>query len=414
RQLLLRDWEGKPTAQLTIDFDVSDRKKFEIRAQRDRRLESIGTLAGGVAHDLNNVLSPILMASKMLKREGADYHKLADTIVMSAERCSKMIRKLLSFAGGTIDEYERITLGEIARETHLILLHAIPSSIELTVDSSDDLYPVFGDPTEISQILMNLAINARDAMPDGGTLDIRFENVVVDEFRFERRHLLEFGDYVRISVADTGCGILPEDVDKVFDPFFTTKSQDKGTGLGLATTMGIVRSHHGEVFLQTEPGMGSTFYVYLPSDTGNSQIGSDEPIQRIGDMRSNGQTIMLVDDESLILETAQSALKLHGYKVITAGGGAEAVATFQDQGSQIDVVILDMMMPGMDGLQTHYALRSMDPDVKVIATSGLRRLGKTGSRLTDVNGFLEKPYSDQQLFEIVATTLAEKTVGVES
>ena len=247
RRSLIHDKDGKPTAQLILHFDITARKKEEAHQRRSQRLESIGTLAGGIAHDLNNVLTPILMSAKLLKRGGNHHERLLDVIVTSAERGGQMIKKLLSFAGGEQGVRERIDVREILSEAEEILRHTLPKTIELHVECADDLHPVSGDATELSQVLMNLAINARDAMPDGGRLELRAENFHVDPARAARATTLQAGPHLLIRVSDTGSGISKENIERIFDPFFTTKEQGKGTGLGLATSLGIVRSHGGDM-----------------------------------------------------------------------------------------------------------------------------------------------------------------------
>ncbi len=265
RRSLIHDEDGKPAAQLILHFDITARKKEEAHQRRSQRLESIGTLAGGISHDLNNVLTPILMSAKLLKRGGNHQERLLEVIVTSAERGGQMIKKLLSFAGGEHGVRERIDVREIMSEAEEILRHTLPKTIDLHVECADNLHPVSGDSTELSQVLMNLAINARDAMPDGGRLELRAENFHVDPSRAGRSDTLQAGPHVLISVSDTGSGISKENIERIFDPFFTTKAQGKGTGLGLATSLGIVRSHGGDMTVYSEPGDGTSFSIYLPS-----------------------------------------------------------------------------------------------------------------------------------------------------
>lgn len=410
RHSLIRDERGEPAAQLIISFDVTARKIHEAQQRRSQRLESIGTLAGGIAHDLNNVLTPILMSGKLIKRGDQNRERLADTIVASAERGGQMIKKLLAFAGGEPGIQERIDVHEIVREAEEILRHTLPKTIDLRVHCGDHLRALSGNATELSQVLMNLAINARDAMPQGGVLEISAENVDVDATLAERSDGLQPGPHVLLTVTDTGAGIPRELIERIFDPFFTTKLQGKGTGLGLATSLGIVRTHGGDITVASEPGHGTSVTICLPSARPASVIGvvADQGDQGNEVPRGRGEEILLVDDESLIVETARVTLEDAGYRVTAASSGDKAIATYRQASATIKLVILDLMMPGMDGLATKAGLREIKPDVRIIATSGFRRPGDEGGGLTDVDGFLPKPYSDEQLLRLVRHVLDQK------
>jgi C4-dicarboxylate-specific signal transduction histidine kinase len=240
-------------------------------------------------------------------------------------------------------------------------------------------------------------------------LEIEVKNFTVDESRADRSDNLTAGPHVLLTVTDTGTGIASEIIDRIFDPFFTTKPQGRGTGLGLATTLGIVRSYGGDVAVYSEPGTGTKFLVFLPSSkqTTAAKVILDV---RDEDVDGNGETILIVDDESLILETARETLESRNYRVLTASSGAEATKVFQQQRDRVDLVLLDMMMPGTDGFDTKDAVRAVDPTIRVIASSGLRRSSAEGGRLADVDGFLPKPYSDEQLLRMVRQVLDAKTV----
>ncbi|QDS85886.1 Blue-light-activated protein [Rosistilla ulvae] len=405
RRSLLRNEQGEPTAQLILSIDVSDRKREEAKERRSQRLESIGTLAGGVAHDLNNVLTPILMSGKLLKQGSPNASRLHDTIVTSAQRGAQMIQKLLAFAGGDQVQREEVDLREILSELEEILSHTLQKTIDLQISIPDKLDLIHADSTELSQVLMNLAINARDAMPGGGRLDIQVENFYVDPSRASHSDNLNAGPHVLLTVADSGEGIPKEVIERIFDPFFTTKAQGKGTGLGLATTLGIVRSFGGDVTVYSEPLAGTIFSVYLPSSKLTQPKVPAARIENHQPPRGNGELILIVDDESLIVETSCETLQSNRYRTVAARSGAEAVAVFQNRGDEIDCVLLDMMMPGMDGLDTKDALRELNPNVRVIASSGLRRPGSSGGRLVDVDGFLPKPYTDEQLLNMLRNVL---------
>ncbi|WP_158222692.1 CHASE3 domain-containing protein [Rhodopirellula sp. MGV] len=403
RRTLIRNEQGIPYAQLCLNFDVTERKREESRSRRSQRLISIGTLAGGIAHDLNNLLTPILMGAKLLMREGSDHQRLAKTILTSAERGGQMIKKLLAFAGGEDGPRAKINIADVLEEAHGILQHTLPKSIELNVTTDDALLSVNGNATELSQIIMNLVINARDSMPDGGQIEITAENDFVDSARAKKINDLGEGHYVLIKVSDTGSGIEKQHIDHIFDPFFTTKEQGKGTGLGLSTSLGIVRSHGGDIYVQSDPGVGTTFSIYLPcveSDAGPTGV-TRAPKTPGG----SGEAVLIVDDEALILETAAETLRANGYQVWTAPGGRKAIEVFKEQPEPFDLVIVDMMMPGMDGNATKNELRQLQPEVLIVASSGLRRPGNDGVHLSDFDAFLSKPYSDENLLQTIHRVL---------
>ncbi len=405
RRSLIFDDENRPIAQLLFMIDATERVREEARERRSQRLESIGTLAGGVAHDLNNVLTPIMMSAMMLKRGSQTPERLMDNIISSADRGARMIQKLLAFAGGEKTDRQQVDVREVLMELQEILSHTLPPTIELQVRVPPKLWPIDADNTELSQVVMNLAINARDAMPNGGQLVIEVEDFHVDAARAARSDNLYAGPHIQLTVADTGEGIPKEIIDRIFDPFFTTKAQGKGTGLGLATTIGIVRSYGGEISVYSEPGIGTKFSILLPTSKLASTVATTVDI---GDeiQHGNGETILVVDDEAMIVEAVSETLNASRYHVLTAHTGQEAIATFKQQGDRIDCVLLDMMMPGMDGFQTKDALLAIDAQVKIIASSGLRRPGREETRLLGIRGFLPKPYTDEQLLRLVRDVLS--------
>ena len=404
RRSLIRDSDGRPVGQLLIHLDITARKQEEARQRRSQCMDSIGTLAGGVAHDLNNVLTPILMSAKLLKHGSTNQERLLDVIATSAERGGQMLNRLLAFAGGEQGQRERIDVAEILSEAENILRHTLPKSIDVQVACAKSLHRVSGNSTELLQVVMNLAINVRDAMPDGGTLELRAENLDVDASQAANSDRLHAGPHALICVSDSGSGIHPEIVDRIFDPFFTTKPQGKGTGLGLATSLGIIRSHDGDITVDSELGRGSAFSIYLPEAT--AAQGPSIPSGTDDVSSGHHEMILLADDEPLIVETARATLEASGYRVATAGDGAQAVAYYRENFQSVDVVLLDVMMPGMDGFDTRDALRAVHPHVRIIASSGLRRPNEhRAERLADVDGFLSKPYSDEQLLRVVRNVL---------
>lgn len=410
RRSVLQDSDGKKTGYLCMDIDITGRKRRERAAHRSQRLESIGTLAGGIAHDLNNVLTPILMGSQLLAsgRGEANRQGLLETMSASAKRGAELIKQLLAFAGGIRGERTPIQINEVLAETLKILEHTLTKSISIESEVDDNCPMVMGDATELVQVLMNLSINARDAMPSGGVLSLSTNAAQLDENASHLNPDAMPGKYILIKVTDTGTGMSGETLDRIFDPFFTTKDIGKGTGLGLATVQGIVKSHDGFINVYSELGRGTTFSVYLPAQTRNEsepeavgRIGEDEA-ERMG----RGRTILLVDDEVFIVQMTSAVLEAADYRVIPARDGAAAIALYAQHRDEISAVVLDMMMPGLDGLQTLDELRRINPDVAVIACSGLR----TAQRESDVlergaRLFIPKPYTEDQLLRALDEVL---------
>ena len=410
RWTLLRDGAGNPKSILCINSDITERKRIESQFLRAQRMESIGTLAGGIAHDLNNLLSPIIMGVELLKHFGltGPSVKIVDNIERSAKRGSNLVKQVLSFARGVEGARVTVHIGDVINELSSMIRDTFPRNIALETKTSTDPWLVSGDPTQLNQVLLNLALNARDAMPDGGQLSISASNLVIDPQYALMQRNVSAGRYVVVEVIDNGSGIPKENIDKIFDPFFTTKELGKGTGLGLATTMGIIRSHGGFLNVYSEVGRGSTFKVYLPAQAENitpeviDLESTDWP-------RGNGEGILLIDDESSILTIIQQTLEAFGYRVFTAEHGAQAVAIFAANQDKMALVLTDMMMPVMDGAATILALRELNPKIKIIAASGLNSNGNSAKAAqAGVAHFLTKPYTTGTLLGTIRTVLTEK------
>jgi PAS domain S-box-containing protein len=404
---------GKPYQYVAIRSDITDRKraeeekkKMEAQFLRAQRMESIGTLAGGIAHDLNNVLSPVLMSLHMLrtKLQDEESRTLLGMLQTNVERGSDMVRQVLSFARGVEGERIAIQPSYLLKEVVKVMRDTLPKNIMVLIEVGENLSAVLADATQLYQVLINLCVNARDAMPDGGTLSIRAENTALDEI-YTRMHLeARPGGFVLITVSDTGIGIPAEIIDKIYEPFFTTKEYGKGTGLGLSSAVGIIKGHGGFINVYSEVGRGTQFRVYLPA-VGPSATesledqGRELPVGR-------GETILVADDEATIREIATGTLRAFGYEVLTAGDGTEAVALYARDKDKISVVLLDMVMPFMDGPATIRALQRLDPNVRIVATSGLPTDGRGLEAFhANVRSFLPKPYTAEKLVIALADAL---------
>jgi two-component system, cell cycle sensor histidine kinase and response regulator CckA len=381
---------------------------MEKQFLRAQRLESIGALAGGIAHDLNNVLAPILMAVPVLEREATDDNsrRKLEIIRRNAKLGGEIIQQLLSFARGGTGEQTALQPGKRIRQICQMLQRTMPKSIEVEISTPDDLWEITGDATQFDQMLMNLCVNARDAMPRGGHLRISAENVIIDAGFARMQADASPGPHVQIIVADTGTGIPPEIREKIFEPFFTTKEIDHGTGLGLATVLKIVKSHGGFIDVYSQVGRGTTFKPYLPARASAEAAAAEESKPELP--AGHNELILVVDDEATIREIARDTLTTFGYRVTTASDGTEAIALFAEHKAEIKAVLLDQMMPHMDGPSTIRALRHLDPQIRIIAMSGLPESArKAASAEEAVKAFLLKPYTATQLLQTLAEALRQ-------
>jgi PAS domain S-box-containing protein len=403
---LVRDASDNPKSVLSINTDVTEQKKFEGQTLQIQRLESIGTLAGGIAHDLNNILVPILMSANLLKNRLQDPgdHELAETVEISAKRGVEMVRRVLAFARGSESKWTRISPLGVVNEIGVTIGDTFLKEVQLVTHVSADVWSVFGDPAEVYQVLLNLAINARDAMPAGGTLGISVTNVRLDEHHISLNGKAAAGAYVRFAVSDTGTGIAPEVREKIFDPFFTTKEFGKGTGLGLSTAIGIVKSYRGFINLKSEVGCGSTFELYLPADFSASSNLEKPPQKEMP--RGHGELVLVIDDEAAIRQVIQQTLETFGYRVVTADGGAEALSIYVQRQSEIATVITDMMMPLMGGVATIDALLRVNAKVKIIVVTGfVTEAQKKAAMVAGASEFLAKPFTIEKLLSTLRTVL---------
>ncbi|MCB1278014.1 PAS domain S-box protein [Prosthecobacter sp.] len=407
-------WErgqGIPSEQGDLQYiegfmtDVTEKRRMESQFLRAQRMESIGTLAGGIAHDLNNILTPILMSLTILRMKLSHPRdiELLNTLESSANRGADMVRQILSFARGVENRSMLLSPREIIRDIEHLILETFPKEIQLIVTCDDDIWNLEADPTQLHQVLLNLSVNARDAMPDGGRLAISAVNLDVDA-QFASMHPdATPGPYVVLEVSDSGTGIPAEVRDRIFDPFFTTKEVGKGTGLGLATTTGIVKSHHGFIDLSSQTGKGTTFRVFLPAKPSRTKI--EARLAPSSGRMGRGELILVVDDEFPILTATTHTLEAFGYRVVTAADGTDALATFLKNDEQPAAVITDMMMPNMDGPSLIQALLRIHPGLPIIGASGLNQQMQAQVSSLGVTHFLSKPYTAGALLEALAALL---------
>jgi len=415
RWTLLRNDLGQPSSVLIIDTDITEKKKLESQFLRAQRIEGIGTLATGMAHDLNNILAPILMSAGYLRWDitPEEREKAIRRIELSVKRGAEVIQQVLTFGRGIDGERVAVKPADLVKEIAEIIGQTFPKNITLVVESQTDLWPLIGDRTQIHQVLLNLCVNARDAMPQGGHLTLRVSTATLTEPMPALPAPPQPGPYIIFEVADTGGGIPAALRERIFDPFFTTKEVGKGTGLGLSTALGIVQSHRGVVVVESELDRGTTFKVFLPASPRalhkhTSKIKQPSP-------RGVGEVVLIVDDEPAVIAGLRQLLEQHNYRVCDAANGQAALDFFGKKDQKIDAVVTDIMMPGMDGVALIRALRAMAPELKIIASSGLGTDMGGSVRAQElkslgVTSFLPKPYGTEKLL----TTLHQLLNGSPS
>ena len=409
RWTLLRDDQGQPKGVFALNTDITEHRKLEEQFLRAQRIESIGTLAGGIAHDLNNILAPISMAVELLKMRVSDARssELLDTIAASSKRGAEMVGQVLSFARGVEGRHVEVHPLRIIREIEGIVGDTFLKKIELVVHASRDLWVIHGDPTQLHQVILNLCVNARDAVEGGGKITISAGNVEIDETFAAMNLEAQRGPHVYIEVEDTGVGISPEIMDRIFDPFFTTKSVGKGTGLGLSTSLAIIKSHGGFIRAFSKSGEGSRFRVYLPAYPEKSS--GIAQLKKAALSHGSGELVLVVDDEESIRDITRQTLEAFGYRVLLAGNGDEALSIYTAHQFEVDVVVTDMMMPVMDGPATIEMLKQINREVRIIATSGIH----THKDFVSRNGwsFLAKPYTADTLLGCLRQVLRDGVVS---
>lgn len=404
---LVRDGDGQPGSVLVINYDVTEQKNLEAQMLRAQRLESIGTLASGVAHDLNNILSPIMMSAPLLRQDlpAVQRDSIVATIEKSAARGAQIVRQVLTFGRGLEGERKPMQLGELLEELGHLVRETFPKDVTVEMVNDAELWPVIANATQLHQVLLNLSVNARDAMSAGGALRISASNLLVDESYVSMLPQAKEGPYVQVEVSDTGCGIPPAILERIFDPFFTTKGVGKGTGLGLSTVFGIVHAHGGFLSVSSVVGKGSRFQVFLPAIS-SPAIGLEKTPAMTLSPSGRGETVLVVDDEETVLRAAESVLRESGYEVLVAGDGVQALAVFAMNADRISVVLTDVMMPKMDGVVLTRALLKMQRGLPIIAATGLGEEGQRSElQSLGVTTILDKPFGADTMLEAVHSAL---------
>lgn len=390
RWTLMRSDSGLPERILVINSDISEQRKLEKQFLRAQRLESIGVLASGLAHDLNNALAPIMIGAEVVRQSELppETLEIVDTIAKSAQRGADILKQVLAFARGGEGRRASLKLSPIFKEISKLIGNTFPKNIRFSLEVPADLHPLGGDPTQLLQVLMNLCINARDAMPDGGNLALAASNVV----RNDRPMVL-------ISVTDSGTGMTPEVLEKAFDPFFTTKEPGHGTGLGLPCVLRIVQAHGGTITVKSHVGIGTTFEILLPAEAEPPAREKHQAPKQAP--KGNGEMILVVDDESEIRNMISQVLLNYNYNVLTAEDGNHAMIRFVENKELIRLVIADYMMPILDGVSLAKAVAAVNPEVKIIATSGLAE----HRQIPQARAFLKKPFALDELLATVEQVL---------
>lgn len=407
RWTLLRDETGAPRSVLAIATDVTEKRRMEQQLIRAQRLQAVGTLAGGLAHDLRNVLTPVLMSLALLREGEQDPVRLEvlETVERNTRRGSDIVAQVLSFARGVDGRRVEVPVAPLLHELARFVQQTFPPHIELNLLTSSRVGSVLGDPTQIHQVLVNLLLNARDAMPAGGRIDVRAREVVLEATGAAATGSLPSGTYVRLEVADTGVGIPAADSDRIFEPFFTTKSSGTGTGLGLSTVLAIVHSHGGEVAVDSREGAGTTFTLHLPAMAQRPPQPASRPEETVED--GGGEAVLLVDDEPLVRRLTKRTLERAGYRVFEADDGAAALVTFAEESTRIDLLITDLLMPNIGGRELIERMREQRPDLPVVVSSGLPA-ANAGPPIPD-SAWLAKPFTADDLLRQVRTALGGRS-----
>ncbi|MEM9152919.1 MAG: response regulator [Cyanobacteria bacterium P01_F01_bin.3] len=398
--------DGKPARMLGIHMDITDKKQLEEQFLQAQRLESLGALASGIAHDLNNILTPILgvghLLPVMLPEMSEQVAQMIETFNCSAQRGTKLVQQIVAFARHSAGFHQTLSISELLSEIKKITAQTLSPSIEIKLTTSSDLWLVEGDDTRLHQVFMNLCVNARDAMTEGGLLRLEARNLLVDELHQQMHPGISLGPHVVITVTDTGIGMSPETLQKIFDPFFTTKPPSQGTGLGLAAVMGIVKSHGGLVEVQSTVGQGSRFSVYLPAKPDATKMQTT-PLRMLSGQQ---ELILVVDDEPAICKVIQMSLETYGYRVLIAQDAMEAIALLAEHRSEIACILIDIMMPNVAGTKAIPMLRRLSPEVPIVTMTGsITPFTKEDLSELPLHRNLAKPFTTRYLLALLQELL---------
>lgn len=402
----VRDENGNPKAWLIIGTDITERKQMEEQFIRAQRLESLGLLVSGIAHDLNNCLAPVTIGITMLRDEvlSDEARGLLDMMETTTRRSVEMIRQVLTFARGGGTVRTTLQIGPLARELIKILTDTFPKNITCRLEVEPDAWPISAISTQLHQVLMNLCINARDAMPEGGKITLSVTNVQLDSQALEHQPTVTPGKFLCLNVTDTGAGIPPENLHKIFQPFFTTKAPGKGTGLGLASSQAIIRNHGGFMDVESAPGRGTTFKVFLPA--GTSVVKPAAADSNAALPAGKGERILIVDDEATVLAIERTTLENFGYRVSTAANGVEAVSRIKSEPDVFDLVITDLAMPLMNGWELIAELRKIKPGIKILTATGSLDKWPDLKESFNMTAVISKPFTAEKLLQAVHHLLA--------
>lgn len=403
----VRDASGKITNFVSVQRNITENLELTKQLFQSQKMEAVGTLAGGIAHDFNNLLTIVLGYSEILltdRDEQDPAYADLKRINQAGQKGAELVQRILAFSRKSEVKLRPLNLNQQIDQLRKMLARTIPKMIEIELKLVEGLHPVNADPTQMDQVLMNLALNARDAMSDRGTLTIETANVTLDD-EYTWKHLgMGPGEYVLLSVSDTGCGMDKETVEHIFEPFFTTKEAGKGTGLGLAMVYGIITQHGGQIRCYSEPAHGTSFRIYLPALEPEKEASE---IQDRAAMPGRGtETILLVDDEEFVRDLGKRILASSGYTVLTAVDGAQALEVYRKERNRISLIILDLIMPEMGGTQCLQEILRIDPKAKVLIASGFALTGRTKEPLDmGAVGFVGKPYNIREVLRTVRDIL---------
>lgn len=407
RWFQISDRQNLPKGILIIDTDITEKKHLEHQLLRAQRLESLGTLAGGIAHDLNNILNPILGAAQLIPLVCPDQNdqssQLLNLLQTNARRGANIVQQILSYSNNTSEERQNVELGNLIQEVKQLISVSFSKQIEIYTSFARDLWQISAYPSQIHQILMNVCINARDAMGEKGTLLLCAENCYIDENYASRNLDARVGNYVMITVSDTGCGMSSDIIDRIYEPFFTTKIREKGTGLGLFTVINIVQNHDGFIKVSSRVGKGTHFQIFFPAIDSTQVLPVEQFKEKMPQGR--GELILIVDDEEDNRKMIQMLLEESGYCTLTACNGEEAILIQQQHRDEIDLILMDLIMPTMDGTTAISRIVENDPQAKIIITSGLIEPNAIAN-LPHLKGYLTKPLTIEKVLESINNALA--------